>query len=184
MIVKFKKMTKATVLFALLLSTTAFNASANTKVDPSNYNSNDYLKTQYEIVENIFDDLDVSLVNGRNIKIVLPVEYAFKKGRLDLTRTAIDDLTVYSKFLQKYPESTVEIRGHADSTGSESINLNLSQKRADVFYYELLKNGVSSYRLKSIGEGEEVPRCSNKTKKGRECNKRVELILSLEPFLY
>jgi outer membrane protein OmpA-like peptidoglycan-associated protein len=172
---------------AMALSLVALNVSANVEgptQPPIQHESSHYLMAQYQIIKNIFPHYAVDLLEDRDIRITLPVSVALKNGGKEITRPVRDDLKVFADFMNKYPESVLKIHGHADSVGSEKRNLVVSQGRAQIILEQLAHDGISLYRLTAIGEGEEVPKCSNMTKDGRECNRRIELVLSLEPFLY
>jgi outer membrane protein OmpA-like peptidoglycan-associated protein len=71
----------------------------------------------------------------------------------------------------------VEIRGFSDSTGSESYNIALSNSRADNVQRYLMSKGVPLYRISVLGLGKEKPVADNKTRKGRDQNRRVEVTL-------
>ena len=87
--------------------------------------------------------------------------------------------------LDKFAESAsglktgymVEIQGFTDSTGPESYNVLLSSNRANNVQRYLLSKGVPLYRISVLGLGNENPVGDNKTKQGRDQNRRVELTL-------
>ena len=78
--------------------------------------------------------------------------------------------------LNKYPTLKIDIEGHTDNTGSAKLNKALSQKRANTIMNFLTKNGVAKDRLTATGFGFDKPVASNKTAKGRQENRRVELL--------
>jgi len=67
------------------------------------------------------------------------------------------------------------VDGHTDSTGSEKINMTLSDARANGVKEYLVGKGVDSNRLSTKGYGESTPIDSNNTKEGRLNNRRVEI---------
>jgi OOP family OmpA-OmpF porin len=71
----------------------------------------------------------------------------------------------------------VEVAGHTDSTGSETYNQGLSERRANSVKDYLTSQGVTATRLSAKGYGEAQPVASNDTKEGRAENRRVELIV-------
>lgn len=85
-----------------------------------------------------------------------------------------------ASFLNNYPERTVQIEGFTDSIGSAEYNKNLSQRRADALKQALIKAGISSQRIETIGYGEEFPVATNMNEAGRQQNRRVEVIISNE----
>lgn len=68
---------------------------------------------------------------------------------------------------------TVEIQGHTDNHGSDSYNLDLSQRRANTVRQHLINNGIAASRLTTRGFGESQPVASNDTDEGRAHNRRV-----------
>lgn len=82
------------------------------------------------------------------------------------------DLLARSMVLQK--ALSIEIVGHTDSLGPQSLNLQLSQKRAAAVKEYLVAHGVEPERLQSEGLGEFNPIASNNSESGRAKNRRVE----------
>jgi len=76
--------------------------------------------------------------------------------------------------LQTYPQSTVNIVGHTDSTGAAEYNMMISKKRAAAVAAYIEGQGINSSRITASGEGEENPIASNDTVEGRAQNRRVE----------
>ena len=67
--------------------------------------------------------------------------------------------------------------GHTDSDGDAAYNQQLSERRAEAVAAELERNGVSVYRVVTIGRGEEEPIASNLTEEGKAQNRRVEIVI-------
>jgi len=78
--------------------------------------------------------------------------------------------------LNKYPTLKVDIEGHTDNTGSAKLNKALSQKRADAIKKFFLSKGIAADRVTATGFGSEKPVADNKTSKGRQDNRRVEML--------
>ena len=78
--------------------------------------------------------------------------------------------------LNKYPTLKVDIEGHTDNTGSAKVNKALSQKRANAIMKYFTSKGIAADRMTSIGYGSEKPVADNKTAKGRQDNRRVEML--------
>jgi OOP family OmpA-OmpF porin len=68
----------------------------------------------------------------------------------------------------------VVITGHTDNVGSQKANQALSLQRAQAVKNWLVKKGIPSSRLRTVGRGENEPVASNKTKEGRAENRRME----------
>ena len=65
--------------------------------------------------------------------------------------------------------------GHADSIGSDAYNQRLSVRRAESVKAYLVSKGIEPNRIYTEGKGEKQPVASNKTKDGRQKNRRVEI---------
>jgi outer membrane protein OmpA-like peptidoglycan-associated protein len=101
----------------------------------------------------------------------------FEFSRAELKPGALHKLYPLVTFLTGNPTRDVLIEGHADSIGSHSYNLELSQLRADVVRNFLLQNGISPARITARGYGKDFPVASNATEAGRQQNRRVELTI-------
>ena len=71
----------------------------------------------------------------------------------------------------------IEVAGHTDSQGRESMNLTLSQTRAEAVIDALLARRVLTAKLLARGYGESSPIADNDTEEGREANRRIEFRL-------
>jgi outer membrane protein OmpA-like peptidoglycan-associated protein len=77
--------------------------------------------------------------------------------------------------MKNNPLWTLSVTGYTDSIGGSAYNLKLSQARADSVKALLVKLGVSSSRLSTVGAGANKPVATNKTLQGRALNRRVVL---------
>jgi outer membrane protein OmpA-like peptidoglycan-associated protein len=87
------------------------------------------------------------------------------------------NLTNLANSLRNYPETEVLIVGHTDSTGSDSYNMGLSDRRAAAARNFLVSQGVPSDRIRTMGRGESEPVASNETAAGQSQNRRVEVAI-------
>ena len=101
----------------------------------------------------------------------------FDTGKATIKFESAEVLNQILNVLKKYPNSRFRIEGHTDSTGKKAKNMILSQNRADAVKVYLIQGGIDASRLESQGFGPEKPIASNKNKKGRELNRRVEINL-------
>lgn len=90
---------------------------------------------------------------------------------------AYDEIDRVAAILNRYPETSIRIEGHTDSTGSESYNQALSERRAASVQNALLSKNVTATRLQTIGYGESKPVAGNDTEGGRQLNRRVEIVI-------
>jgi outer membrane protein OmpA-like peptidoglycan-associated protein len=89
-----------------------------------------------------------------------------------------DELQRVAGVLNNYPQTTIQIAGHTDSTGSDQYNMQLSQQRANAVKNALVGYGVAPARLMTIGYGESKPIASNATDAGRQMNRRVAITIT------
>ena len=71
----------------------------------------------------------------------------------------------------------LEIQGHTDSRGADSLNQRLGEERAEAVRLFLNQHGVPLNRMSTISYGKKDPVASNKTRAGRAQNRRVVLIV-------
>jgi outer membrane protein OmpA-like peptidoglycan-associated protein len=77
--------------------------------------------------------------------------------------------------LSQYNQTFVDVYGFTDSTGSDSYNQQLSERRAVSVADYLAAHGVQAARIGTRGFGESNPVASNDTEAGRAANRRVEI---------
>ena len=97
----------------------------------------------------------------------------FPAGSAELDSVAKTTLDGQIAWLSKYPQWLVKLQGFADDSGSESAQVTLSQKRADVVMAYLAAGGVGQNRMwaKGYGKDREVRACPDKACKVQ--NRRV-----------
>jgi outer membrane protein OmpA-like peptidoglycan-associated protein len=103
------------------------------------------------------------------------VQFDFDKWMLnDGAQTRLLELV---KQLQDQPQLSVELEGFTDSIGTVPYNIQLGQRRAESVRRFLVEKGVELPRIHSIGMGDIRPVADNKTKQGRDQNRRVAIRL-------
>lgn len=99
----------------------------------------------------------------------------FEHDKAVLTASARSILDEVAAITAANPHVRVEIVGHTDSSGSDSYNQSLSERRAQAARAYLESIGVSGTRLSALGRGESTPVADNSTREGRAANRRVDL---------
>jgi OmpA-OmpF porin, OOP family len=69
----------------------------------------------------------------------------------------------------------LEVQGFTDDRGAENYNETLSQRRAEAALRYLVSKNVPLFRISIVGLGESNPVADNKTRAGRDQNRRVEV---------
>ena len=125
-------------------------------------------------------DVDTQLVKVNRAvgKIELKQKVYFASGRARIRSQSHALLDEVAEVLKANSTMTVLIEGHTDSVGSNSVNLQLSQRRADAVRTYLIERQIEPDRLTAIGFGEEKPIDSNRTRRGRERNRRVDFTIT------
>ncbi|RLD46294.1 MAG: hypothetical protein DRI86_03505 [Bacteroidetes bacterium] len=98
----------------------------------------------------------------------------FASGKAKLTKSSETELQNLLKLMNDIPKLKIEVSGHTDNVGRASSNKALSKRRAKAVVDFLVKNGVAIDRMVYKGYGFEQPIASNKTKEGRQQNRRTE----------
>jgi outer membrane protein OmpA-like peptidoglycan-associated protein len=104
----------------------------------------------------------------------------FDTGKAGLNPGASRNLDQLVQFLTEHQDRRVEIDGYTDSVGTDSFNLDLSQRRADTVKSVLVSRGIDSSRIVSRGYGKEFEVASNSEASGRQLNRRVEIVIGGE----
>ncbi len=107
--------------------------------------------------------------------ITISGDVAFEFDKADIRPAFEPTLNQIADELNQSPETKLEVVGHADSTGSETYNQDLSERRAQAVADYLIGRGVAADRFSASGRGETEPVASNATRDGRAQNRRVEI---------
>jgi outer membrane protein OmpA-like peptidoglycan-associated protein len=119
----------------------------------------------------------VARTGENEITLNMPSDITFDVDRSDVKPQFQQTLYNVAQTLREYESTTVDVAGHADSTGTDEYNMALSQRRADSVARVLSSNGVNPVRIVAVGFGESRPIADNATVSGRAQNRRVEIKL-------
>jgi outer membrane protein OmpA-like peptidoglycan-associated protein len=137
-----------------------------------------YMDKQEAELRAELDGTGVSVVrDGDNITLNMPGNVTFATDSSDLSPDFFNVLNSVGKVLAKYEQTVVEVAGHTDSTGSDSHNQGLSERRASSVSAYLSGQGVIDQRLITLGMGETRPIADNGSSSGRQVNRRVEITM-------
>ena len=138
-------------------------------------------------------DIDLTGISGSLVlardaggaKVVIVVfnsDNLFETGSAEIGSTDTVDGTI--RLLNaRYPRSTVQVRGHTDSTGSASANQALSESRAATVRDYLKAHGLNATQVTSVGLGSSQPLTEERNPdgsdnpEGRRFNRRVEIVV-------
>jgi len=138
-----------------------------------------YMDQQEQALRQAMAASQAAMVNrqGNILSVTFKSDFFFDVDSSVVKPGAYRDIDRLAKVLNEFPNTRIRIEGHTDSTGSESYNLRLSQRRAEAIRNLLVARGVSPTRIVTIGYGESMPRASNTTFSGRQLNRRVEVYI-------
>jgi len=81
----------------------------------------------------------------------------FTTDSSDLSPEGVTTLQKQAQWLQRYPQYTITIEGHADERGTREYNIALGARRATSVRNFLAQNGVNGSRIRTISYGKERP---------------------------
>jgi len=112
---------------------------------------------------------------GDNLLVRMPSGITFATDSAAVQPQFQPTLNEVASVLAEYPKTYLDIYGHTDSTGSETYNQGLSERRAQSVSAYLAARGVQTARMATKGFGEMQPIATNETEAGRQTNRRVEI---------
>ncbi len=114
---------------------------------------------------------------GDNLNLIMPGNITFAVNRAEIRSDFYDVLNSVVSALKEYDQTTVQISGFTDSTGSLALNQRLSEDRANSVRRYLISQQVAAERIDAAGYGPSNAIASNATEEGRAQNRRVEIKL-------
>ncbi len=99
----------------------------------------------------------------------------FDTNKSNINTKSQASLAKLASIFKEFPDTNIIVEGHTDSTGDDTYNMTLSQKRANAVADYLVTQGIVRSRLTVYAHGETLPKYDNGTAEGRAKNRRVEL---------
>lgn len=115
---------------------------------------------------------------AETIAVTFKSDVLFDVGSSAIKPGGMTELNRVAQVLTQYPQTTILIAGHTDSTGAEDMNQRLSEQRALSVKNTLVSQGVDGMRMNTIGFGENKPIADNNSEAGRQLNRRVEITIT------
>ena len=112
------------------------------------------------------------------IKVTFNSGILFDTNKSDLKAASKSELNEFANKMSDMQDTDITIYGHTDSSGNDSINQPLSEKRAQSVANYLKNCGIASSRMTVEGMSSSMPVADNATKEGRAQNRRVEIYIS------
>ena len=119
--------------------------------------------------------IDVNRNPDGSVGLVMPGNITFDTNKSAIKPNFYATLNKVAQVLAEDNKSAILVTGYTDNTGNDSINIPLSQARAQAVASYIASQGVSTTRINAQGQGAANPIASNTTAAGREQNRRVEI---------
>jgi outer membrane protein OmpA-like peptidoglycan-associated protein len=123
------------------------------------------------LAEQKSNDTVFVLIKGKTV-VLRGVNFEFNKATL--TKDSERILWRAYNAMVANPDVRVVITGHTDNVGGQKFNQTLSLKRAQAVKNWLVKKGIASNRMRTVGRGLNEPVASTETDAGRAENRRME----------
>ena len=107
-------------------------------------------------------------------QIVAEKKVQFERKSSTITPDSNVTLARIAKVLEDNKNIKIEIAGHTDSRGSDSLNKKISQDRATSVKIALIDLGIDENRLNAVGYGEDFPIAKDDENGLSEINRRVD----------
>jgi outer membrane protein OmpA-like peptidoglycan-associated protein len=136
-------------------------SSVNTKADAASRN---------------VTDLNTKFQNRNNYTVSDQKAVLFRFDSATLTDENKSSLDEIAKAITENPNAILVLEGHTDSTGDQTYNIRLGERRIEsVRRYLAVDKGVPVYKIEEISFGAEKPIAPNDSREGREQNRAVTL---------
>lgn len=126
--------------------------------------------------EGLYDRSVITPFDSVGRVVFVNIEFDYNEATIrPESKTLVQDV---AEAMKRYPDMTIEIRGHTDDQGSEDYNLKLSERRAKAVADLLVEEeGISRSRLRVRGYGETRPLVPNDSDGNRRKNRRTEFVI-------
>lgn len=143
----------------------------------------DKCPTEKEVLNGVDDEdgcpdegEELVAINADQIVILERIHFSYDSHEVDQKSYRV--LDIVATVLKANPKMKMRIEGHTDYKGGKRYNLSLSRKRARAVKAYLVKKGIEPRRLVARGYGQSQPIETNKTRRGRAANRRVEFYIT------
>lgn len=122
-------------------------------------------------------ELVITKIGDDALRIGIASDASFDVNSAQLKPQALQTFSKIASVLKSYDKTVIHVVGHTDSTGSDTYNQSLSERRASSVASDLQGGGVLGDRIRQEGRGEREPITTNDSKDGQTKNRRVDIII-------
>ena len=126
--------------------------------------------------------IEVGTAGSINRQCIELFRTAMRGRRIEFPRASAELGTAATPLLDELiqiavdcPDMLIEVTGHTDSLGDETVNLALSQARANSIAAYMIAGGIASTRINATGVGSARPLAEETSAQARQLNRRIEI---------
>ncbi len=145
----------------------------------SNLQSQARIREQFLQIETMFNENEAAVWRESDTIILRLAGLRFTSGSAEISKASGPLLEKVHRAISIFPRSDLIVEGHTDAQGSNTMNLRLSQERADsvmTYFVDILR--IPAHRIKATGYGDTRPIANNASEQGRARNRRIDIIIS------
>lgn len=132
----------------------------------------------YIAVQNYFEKNEAEVYKQETQLVIRLKGMRFPVGKSIIMPQNYALLSKVQKAVRTFADPRVIIEGHTDNTGSNEVNMLLSQQRAEaVRTYMIANQTLPPESVSAVGYGSERPLASNATAAGRAINRRIDIVI-------
>lgn len=122
-------------------------------------------------------ELNITRLSGDALKIGIASDVSFDINSAQIRPEALNTYAKIASILQSYDKTVIHVVGHTDTTGSDSYNQSLSERRAASVASYITGQGVPAARMRQEGRGERelLVRTGDNVNESR--NRRVDIVI-------
>lgn len=126
----------------------------------------------------LFNANDVEILLTPDSDVILRMKALnFRSGSAVIPTNTYGMLDSASQAMVMFPDRAVRVEGHTDAMGANVYNQKLSERRAGAVNTYLSEKLEGQRAIEAVGFGEEKPIANNETARGREKNRRIDIVL-------
>ncbi len=132
----------------------------------------------YVAVRNYFQTDEAEVYKQERQLVIRLKAMHFPVGKSIIMPENYPLLSKVQKAIRTFDDPRVIVEGHTDTTGSDEVNMLLSQRRAGaVREYMIANQTLLQNSISAVGYGAERPLASNATSAGRAINRRIDILI-------
>lgn len=133
---------------------------------------------RFVAVRTYFETDEAEVYKQENQLVIRLKAMRFPVGKSVVMPENYNLLSKVQKAIRTFDEPRVIVEGHTDTTGSDEVNMLLSEQRAEaVRDYLLASQTLPPDSITAVGYGSERPLASNATSAGRAINRRIDILI-------